>query len=243
MSDLEPIPETTAAVEDFGPFADGEGDLVDELKASAARVRELVPQCVGLSVGLQEHGVTFTLVSSDQLTAALDAVQYVAGGPCVAGVEAERVLQYTSEELFAEAEWQLFAQATAASSIASTLTLPILIEERVVGTVNLYASTRDAFTGHHQAIASIFGAWAPGAVANADLGFSTRRLAENAPRVLRDEVIVNAAIAALVGFQGIDPEAAQAQLEEVARRAGTTVEAVAHRLVAQASDGPIDEDE
>ena len=131
VTPMEPIPESVAAVEEFGPFTTQDGDLLDVLLDSAARVRDLVPQCVGISLGSNELGVTFTVVASNEDIAAMDAVQYLAGGPCVTAVEAERVLQYTSEELFGEVEWQLFAEATAASSVASTLTLPVIVHDRV----------------------------------------------------------------------------------------------------------------
>ena len=111
---MEPIPETSEAVEEYGPFSTEEGDLLAELREKAERVRGLVPECIGLSLASKEEGVSFTLVASDEEIAALDAIQYVGGGPCVESVNAERVLAYTHDEMLGEANWQLFAQATAA---------------------------------------------------------------------------------------------------------------------------------
>ena len=64
--------------------------------------------------------------------------------------------------------------------LLSTVTLPVLAGGAVVGSINLYAASAEAFVGHHEAIARIFDAWAPGAVTNADLSFSTRAVAEQA---------------------------------------------------------------
>lgn len=144
MNGMEPIPETYQAVEEYGPFAVEGLDLLEELKRSSGRVREIVPECIGITMSSTEDGVSFTLVSSDEEVAVLDAIQYTVGGPCVESVRAERVLAYTQEDFLGEAGWQLFAQATAAASIASTLTLPIVSEAMVVGSINLYATTPDA---------------------------------------------------------------------------------------------------
>src|SRR3712207_8045296 len=55
-----------------------------ELYAMASRVRALVPEVIGLSLNVVEDGVTLTLVASAEQLAALDAAQYLDGGPCVA---------------------------------------------------------------------------------------------------------------------------------------------------------------
>jgi GAF domain-containing protein len=131
----------------------------------------------------------FTLVTTAKEIALLDAIQYLAEGPCVEAVTGDQVLAYEQADLLGEQQWQLFAQATAAASVASTLSLPTLNETgRVVGSVNLYASMSPAFDGQHEAIAHIVDAWAPGAVTNADLSFATRSVAERAPDLLREDL-------------------------------------------------------
>ena len=236
MIAMEPITETREAVEEYGPFASEDLDLVEELKRSSARVRDVAPGCIGITLTSTEDGVSFTLVSSDEQVAVLDAIQYTVGGPCVESVKAEQVLAYTQEDFLDEAGWQLFAQATAATSIASTLTLPILVAGTVAGSVNLYARTRDAFEGRHEQIAEIFGAWAPAAVTNADLAFSTRTVAQRAPLVLREQVRIHVALGILMKDQDLDVESARARLYHAAHRAGVTVAMVAEELVSNATD-------
>lgn len=226
---MEPIPETAHAVEEFGPFHDE--DLLAELRDRAARVQQLVPACVGLSLASRRAGVTFTLVATSAEVALLDGLQYLAGGPCVAAVDAERVLEYDDRSLFDEAGWHLFARGTAEFNVASTLTLPVVTDGHVDGSINLYAATPQAFTGHHEALARIFDAWAPGAVANADLTFSTRKLAEDAPAQLRSEYAVAVAVAALVEDQRLTPQEARAELARAARCAGVTEAQLAATIV------------
>jgi GAF domain-containing protein len=228
---VEPIPETTRAVEDFGPFVVEDEDLLVELKEKADQVAALVPRLVGLSLASSEDEVTFTLVATSEEIAVLDAVQYLSGGPCVEAVEAERVLAYDQQELLDEGAWRVFALAAEALDVASTLTLPILHGDQVVGSVNLYASTPEAFEGHHVAIADIFGAWAPGAVTNADLSFTTRETAEQAPQHLRDEIDVHAASGLIANREGIEAEHARTRLRDAAQRAGVGEAQLARTII------------
>ena len=235
MNSMEPIPETEAVVEEYGPFTTGDLDLVEELRGSSERVREIVPECIGITMTSTEDGVSFTLVSSDEQVAVLDAIQYTVGGPCVESVAAEQVLSYTQDDFLGEAGWHLFSQATAAASIASTVTLPIVVDGLVGGSINLYATTPHAFDGQHEEIAEIFGAWAPGAVTNADLSFSTRTVAEQAPLVVREQVVIQVALGVLMTDQHLDVDAARERLFDAAHRAGVTVAMVAEELASNAT--------
>jgi GAF domain-containing protein len=227
---VEPIPESKEAVEEFGPFTDDE-DLLDELIKKGERVRASVPSCVGLSLALKENGVTFTLVASAAEIATLDALQYLDGGPCVEAAENERALAFRATDPLDERRWQLFAQGTAATGVASTLSLPILAEGAVAGTVNLYAAAEDSFTGRHEELAAIFDAWAPGAVTNADLSFSTRQTAEQAPQRLRDDVRIEVAAGVIASRNGSDLETARAKLSAAAKRAGLSVARMAEAVI------------
>jgi hypothetical protein len=216
---MEPIPETVTAIEELGPFAT-EGDLLDELQEMSDRVRAVVPDCVGLSLASAEHGVTFTLVASDQDIALLDAVQYATGGPCIESSDLGEPVAFAHEGGMDEAEWRTFARATAAHGVASTLTLPIVVHERVSATVNMYAASPRAFDGHHEQLAEILGAWAPGAVTNADLSFLSRREAELAPGRLGHVSTLDRAAGLVAAAQAIEPETGRRRLEQAAARAG-----------------------
>lgn len=226
---MEPIPETVKAIEELGPFAN-EADLLDDLKRMGAEVTDLVPDCVGLSLASAEHGVTFTLIASDRQLAFINAIQELAGGMDEAQRQ-EHQSDASDEDLLDEDTWHLLAMASAARCVVSTLTLPIVKEDRIAGAVNLYGASRQAFTGHHEQLAEIFGAWAPGAVTNADLSFSTRRDAEAAPRRLQSESIVGQAARIVAGFEGVPLDAAFRRISEAAQRAGISEEQLAEAVI------------
>ena len=227
---MEPIPETTQAVEEYGPFVQ-DGDLLERLREQAGRVQALVPDCIGLSLASRREGVTFTLGASEEELASLGPVPHVQVGPGAAGAEEERGGEPGPEGPLDEADWQLCAEATSTRGVASTLTLPILADGEVVGSVNLYARTRTAFRGHHDELARIFDAWAPGAVTNADLSFSTRQAAQEAPERLRADVRVQVASGLVASSLGLSLEAARDRLVRAAVRSGVAPVELAEAVI------------
>src|SRR6478735_5928249 len=138
---LQPIPETRQAINELEPNDDVD-DLLADLLDKGRRVRELVPDCVGVSLATVAHGVTLTLVASDRDIAMLDSLQYLDDGPSVDAVATPRVVTFDADdESDWEGRWQLFAGASAAFGVRSTLSLPILVDDEVVGSVNLYGAS------------------------------------------------------------------------------------------------------
>jgi GAF domain-containing protein len=230
VTPLEPIPETVEAINELDPSQDDEGDLLASLTDLANRAQEIVPDLVGCSIGRLEHGLTLTLVATTAEVAVLDAVQYVGGGPCVEAAHEEEVKEFHQDGLDEE-QWRLFAELTASLAVRSTLTLPVVNDERVVGTVNLYAASRRAFVGHHEQLALLFGAWAAGAVENADLSFTTRREAERAPQHVREQQQIAVATGIVSGLLRLDVETAGEQLREAALRAGVPLVQLARDII------------
>jgi len=227
---LDPLPETQELLNRLISYGDTEIALV--LMAMGRKAKQIVPECVGLSLGLVEEGLTFTLVASDATVAGLDAIQYLDGGPCVAGTQDGDTLQVTSQELMDEQRWQMYARATAASGVASSLSLPIQTDDRVIGGVNLYASTPDAFSGRHQELAAALGARAEGAMTNADLSFSTRLKAAQASQTFQEQTDVSVAVGIIAEQQRVDTGTARERLREAAARAGITEAQLARTIKA-----------
>ena len=217
--ELRPVAESREAFDWLASYG-RDRQLETSVLEMGRRVRETVPDCFALSLGLVREGVTFTLVSESREAALLDAVQYLDGGPCEAAITDGRII--ATEELAPddEQDWQLFAQGWSVAGVSSTLSLPVMRADRTVGSVNLYASTPNAFDGHHAELAEACGAWAQGAVTNADLSFTSRVRAAAAPSQLRERSSVQAAAGFLAAKKVLDVETAAARIRDAASRAG-----------------------
>jgi GAF domain-containing protein len=223
---MEPVPETARVMRQLS----GQGNLDLDLGLMAEHAQAIVPDCVGLSLGLVEAGLTFTLVSTEAALAGLDAAQYLDGGPCVAAAERGEPVSVNTRDLMDEERWQMFSRASAARGVASTLSLPILHEGRVVGGVNLYASSPGAFEGRHEALAEALGASAEGAITNADLSFITRQAAAEAPARLEAQNDIDMATGMIAARLGLDIKTARVRLRQAAARAGITEAQAARAL-------------
>lgn len=226
---MEPIPPTREAIEKLERLGDTEVERI--LRRLGERVVTAVPTCVGLSLTLVDDNVTLTLVASDPDASQLDAMQYLDGGPCVEATTATRLVEINEADLLDEERWSLFARASAAQGVQSSLSMPIIDQGRVVGGMNLYASTRDAFRGHHDELARIVGAHAPDAVIDADLSFSTRLRAAAAPGVLAAQADIDTAVGYIAASQGVDAETALERLRDAAARSGSTDREVARSVI------------
>jgi GAF domain-containing protein len=228
---LEPLPETREALLSLGRWS--ERDLTSELTRQGELAEEIVPNLVGLSLALVRDGLTFTIAATSEHLALLDAIQYAFGGPCVdAALHDSTVLSGDSDAgLLDEQRWVQFARAGAAHGVMSTLSLPVHAKGRVVAGLNLYAATPNAFDGREEQLADLLGAWAPGAVHNADLSFSTRAAARRAPGVLRDTSVVDQATGVVISSRGVSQARARRIIADAARRAGQDELTVARELI------------
>jgi hypothetical protein len=227
---LELVPESREALAEIirleGP------ELDDELVEMGRVARGLVPDLVGLSLCVISEGVTVTLVAPNSAVAALDAAQYIDGGPCVDAVtEPGDMIEADIGDLLDEGRWTVFARSSAAAGVASSLSMSITDGEgRVTCGLNLYASTADAFSGVHDELAAALGGSAESVVTNADLGFTTLGKAQQAPRLLRDRARIETAVGILAAQFREDLDTARARLLQAAHRAGVDPVVVARVL-------------
>jgi GAF domain-containing protein len=217
---VEPIPETVEALRELTRY--GDDTVARTLLAISRDIERIVPEIVGVSLSLvsDEDNLTFTLTATSGPVAELDGMQYLAGGPCEETLSSGELRTFQAGDPVSEERWQVFAQATSAAGVASTLSMPIVRGGVVVAGINMYASTPDAFEGRNQALAQACGAWAEGAVSNADLDFTTRMEAAETPGRLQTEYLVDQAVGALMSRWGITVEESEERLRQAAQRAG-----------------------
>ncbi len=229
---MEPLPETQAALSDLS-WAEPSA-VAGELREQVERAKKIVPELVGVSVTLLRENLTFTFVASSETIALLDAMQYLDGGPCVEAVRHNRVIE-VEEAVLDEGNWRLFTRAESVAGIASTLSLPVVTDGRALCGVNLYASRVGAFVHRHESLADVFGAWAGGAVTNADLSFTTRFQAAEARDRLQALYTIDKAIGIIASTQEISVGEARRRLHQAGALAGVAPDKVARAVLQELS--------
>ena len=224
------IPESLEAIDELDPARD-DSNLRDQLVLMATEAQAVAPDLAGISLASHAFGLTFTLVATDDEIAALDAMQYLDTGPCEEAFHHERGIATTEGGLLSEERWHDLAVVSAAAGVHSTLTFPLMDDGRITGTVNLYGRSDNTFVGKHQALADVLRAWAPGAVTNADLEFSTREQARLAAGLVREDSSVDVATGILAARRGISMDESRERLSTAATRAGLPVAEVARVVI------------
>lgn len=212
---MKPLPETDEALDEL--VGHDERDLRAQLLEMGRQAKAIVPFCVGVSLTLVLEGLTLTLVSAGDQDPPEEDPGHREDLP--------DELDPLSEDV-----WLRDSVVNAAQGVLSSLSLPILRGDQVMGVVSLYAASAHSFDGHHQELAAALGASAEDAVTNADLSFSSRAIARGAPATVADLRDVDVAVGTLAAWQQQGVEAAQRSLAEAAREADVTV-VVAARLL------------
>lgn len=226
---MEPVPETAQVLRSLNETS--ERDLAAMIGDLAERVVAAVPTCVGLSISLIDSGLTFTLVATSEQVAALDAVQYLDAGPCVASAVTGDEIQLG--DVLDERRWQHFARAAAAQDVRSTLSLPLTTAGGIAGALNLYAADPEAFEGHEVRLREVAGSGSGLGVTNADLPFRTRDVARRATHTLEDLDVVEQAVGFVMAEQQVPADEARRRLTDAADRAGVDVASAARALMSR----------
>jgi GAF domain-containing protein len=232
---VEPIPETLEVMRSFHRIVGA--DLESTLRELADLVVQLVPSCVGLSLSVPHADVTLTMVATTQRVAALDAVQYLHGGPCVDSAHGGAELGM--EESLSEERWHEFAVAAATSGVRSSLSIPLVENGVAKGAVNVYAADPHAFDGRVEALRALLGRTAGIAVTDADLPFRTRDTAREAPATLRDRDLVDTAVGFVAATHRVGVDEARRMLHDAAERATVDPVTLARTLL---QDGATSDD-
>jgi GAF domain-containing protein len=226
---MEPIPETRFALTELSRFQDD--DLTKQFTEMANRVAVIAPGCVGMTISFVQDDLALTWAATGLDVAALDAVQYLTDGPCLASMEVGSIVQFTPSDPLDESSWLEFSRAENASGVESTLSVPLMDRGQVVGGANFYGGTTTTFDGLHSQLAAECGSWADAAVTNADLSLSGVRRAQRSPQKIRDQFLVDQAIGMIMASHHIDAKSAGERLGVAAARAGILDAELARILV------------
>ena len=212
--------------------------VVDMLQDVAEFAAQAIP-------GVDGAGVTLVQTSNGtpqpeawaataQFVRDIDAVQYEAlhEGPCITCMQSRRPA--VSGSLGSDRRWPHFGGRVARMGVHSVLALPLLIDDRVIGTINSYAHERDAFTDHAVELASKFSGPAAVWVYNAQLLTRARDRAEQMQRALSSRTVIDQAIGILRSRSGCSAEDAFDRLAQMSQKDNVKLRIVAERLVAEA---------
>lgn len=210
--------------------------IEDTLDQIARLARDGIGAADYAAVTTLRDGRPETTVATDPMLALIDQVQYDNDhGPCLDSYRTGEVLRI--EDTTEDERWRKFSLAAAEHGIRSTLSLPLMTDTEGIGALNLYSSTPGSFTPADQQTAMRFSQPAAVLLANAQMFWEARKLADNLGAALETRAVIEQAKGIVMALQEVDADRAFDVLRRASQRENVKLHVIAQRLVDRASAG------
>ncbi|HEX9176266.1 MAG TPA: GAF and ANTAR domain-containing protein [Mycobacterium sp.] len=216
----------------------GAQKVIDLLRDVAEFAVQAIPGVDGAGVALvdtrdgapriQTWAATAVFVSN------IDTVQYddLREGPCLTCMQSRRPV--VSGSLGSDSRWPHFGGRVARMGVHSALSLPLVVGDEVIGAINSYANSRDAFGEHAVRLGSQFAGPAAVSVYNAQLLANAQERTRALQRALDSRAVIDQAIGIIRSRSGLSAAEAFERLIQMSQSENVKLYAVAERLVEEA---------
>lgn len=228
-----PDRDLTASLSGLSGLLTGHRPLPEVLTEIAEFGVQAIPGAEGAGLTMLEDDRAQTVVANADFVHAVDDVQYGLGeGPCLLAVQTRRT--QTSGSLGGEPRWPRFGPRVSRMGVHSVLSLPLLLPDRVVGALNVYAHPKDAFAPNAIRIGELFARPAAVSVHNAQVLYQSQRLAGQLEEALTNRAVIDQAMGILMSRTGAGPVEAFDRLRAMSQAQHVKVAEVSRRVVEEA---------
>lgn len=222
------------AFAELGSIKLSEVDLDEVLQRVAELAKRVLPMPVEVSVTLIRGGVGHTAAFTSEVAREMDERQYAQGrGPCLDAAASGDVLSVP--DLSTEDRWPEWADRGRKQGLGSSVSIGLPIQEAVVGALNVYAHTPEAFDDDTVTVLETFAAYGAVALSNAQLYDSTANLARQMREAMANRAVIEQAKGIIMAERRCGPTEAFAVLSKVSQDSNRKVRDVAQALVDRAA--------
>ncbi|HEX6346844.1 GAF and ANTAR domain-containing protein [Umezawaea sp.] len=224
------LDEASAALEDLQGVLAGEEPIEEALKGLAEAAVRVTADAGAVSITVIDGDDARTVASTSDDVIRIDAEQYASGnGPCL---EAARTLTPVRVVVGETLErWPAFADAATDAGVRAYLSAPLAVGDDVLGSLNVYGYTDEAFDPYDEALLRLFTTAASGAITAARRSARSRQIIANLTKALVSRAEIDQAKGALMAVHGIEPDVAFQRLVEESQVTNTKLVEVARRLL------------
>ncbi len=191
-----------------------------------------VPAAATCGITLSEGGHVVTVASADALALLLDEQQYeLDTGPCLQALRTGQVV--LADDLSVETRWDGYPALAVVHGVRSVLSTPMLVGERPIGALNLYALAACVFDEDSRSAAAQLTALAAAVATAALRHFDEARLTDHLRTALSSRSVIDQAIGIVIGMQRCAPETAFDVLRTVSQNRNIPLREVAADLLAR----------
>jgi GAF domain-containing protein len=219
-----------AALEQLGQLSLRGQSLDTLLKRVVDLSKDVMPGRPEASILVMVKDRPTTVVSTGDLATRLDETQYAKGyGPCMHAASSGELTEIPDTRI--ETRWADYARGAAEEGNLSSLSVPLPIDDDMVGALNIYAREPHAFDEESRGEALRFGPYAGVALSNIHAYSSARELAENMQAALESRSVIDQAKGILMERHKLTADQAFQLLAHASMRMNTKLREIAEELV------------
>ena len=230
-----PAVPLSQALNALSGFLVADATIGDTLDRVAQVTQDAVPGAsfVGMSL-LDERGRPTTSIFTDLASPQIDEAQYATGlGPCLDAWREQRRVRVDDLEA-TEPRYEAFAHAALDHGIRSTLSMPLVAAEQGMGAMNLYATSRCAFSQEDEAVAGALATAASVVVANSVAYWGALELTEQLSSALESRAVIEQAKGMLMARSPeLTADDAFDLLRQASQRENVKLREIARRVVSR----------
>jgi GAF domain-containing protein len=198
--------------------------------------QKTLPGTAGAGVSLMDAVGKRTTAASDPLVKQADRLQYeLDEGPCLTAWR-DRV-PVRIDDTDGERRWPQWVHEIAELGIKAVVSAPMLVGDRSIGAIKVYALQPATYDEHSEELLSLFAQQAAILLANAQSYQDAQQLTDQLKAALASRDLVGQAKGVLIAGGARDEQEAFAMLVSASQRSNVKVREVARQLVAEAAAG------
>ncbi|CAN5491664.1 GAF and ANTAR domain-containing protein [soil metagenome] len=210
--------------------------LPAKLEAVAALLALTVPGCDSVSIALVLEGAAITGAASSEVAIEADLVQYETGeGPCLRA--AADAVTVRIDVLAHDERWEHFAAGALRIGIESVLSVPLVSNQVVVGSINLYSGTANGLGEEAQQRVAPIADYAASIIAHSPLFAASLDLVDGLLEAVEDRDLIARCIGLLRERDDLTEQAAWSQLRRLALDEGHSIAEMAGRILTDFGGG------
>jgi len=200
---------------------------LDAICLIAARA---LPQADGASLTSFETGGPKAAAASSDWARDLDEMQYdEREGPCIDAARTGALFRV--RDIASETRWPSYMPRASERGAASMMSIPMTVEAKTIGALNIYSREADAFTAEDFAIAEVIAGHATLASQAAAALQRHRDLADQLQTALSSRPTIEQAKGIIMATKGCGPDEAFAVLREQSQHQNIPLRQIAQELV------------
>lgn len=213
-----------------------EEDLDSTLRVVAEVAVRAVSGCDCAGITLVEKDEVLSTACTDQLCAEIDRDQYVTGqGPCVDAIRRNAVMRLGKAAT--DERWPRFGPLAERHGVESVLGTPLQVGGRVMGALNLYGKSPEAFVDEDVEVAALLATHAAVVLANVQLFEISHKETEHLAKALESRGIIERAKGILMEREKCSADEAFQMLVRASQTLNRKLRVVAEE-VAEDAEGP-----